>query len=78
MRKIRKIFRAVSEKSTLPTNQSTNYYQQHRFYRTWLTPVQQKILGIIVECKLDSKSHINESCKKASQKLELYVDCQAT
>ena len=24
-----------------PTNQPTNYYQQHRFYRTWLTPVQK-------------------------------------
>ena len=46
MQKIRKILRAVSEKTTLPnnkpTNQPTNYYQQHRFYRTWLTPVQKK------------------------------------
>ena len=23
-----------------PTNQPTNYYQQHQFYRSWLTPVQ--------------------------------------
>ena len=45
MQKIRKILRAVSEKTALPTNQPTNqptnYYQQHRFYRTWLTPVQK-------------------------------------
>ena len=41
MQKIRKILRAVSEKTALPTNQSTNYYQQHRFYRTSLTPVQK-------------------------------------
>ena len=40
MEKIRKILRAVSEKTALPTNQSTNYYQQHRSYRTSLTPVQ--------------------------------------
>ena len=48
MQKIRKILRAVSEKTALPTNQPTNqptsYYQQHQFYRTWLTPVQQKIV----------------------------------
>ena len=43
MQKIRKILRAVSEKTALPTNQSTNYYQQHRFYRTWLTPVQKRL-----------------------------------
>ena len=24
-----------------PTNQPTNYYQQNRLYRTWLTPVQK-------------------------------------
>ena len=54
MQKIRKILRAISEKTALPTNQPTNqpttnqptnqptnYYQQHRFYRTWLTLVQQ-------------------------------------
>ena len=41
MQKIRKILRAVSEKTTLPTNQSTNYYQQHRSYRTSLMPVQK-------------------------------------
>ena len=34
MQKIRKILRAVSEKTALPTIQPTNYYQQHRFYRT--------------------------------------------
>ena len=41
MQKIRKILRAVYEKTTLPTNQPTSYYQQHRFYRAWLTPVQK-------------------------------------
>ena len=40
MQKIRKILKAVSEKTALPTNQLTNYYQQHRFYGTRLTPVQ--------------------------------------
>ena len=40
MQKIRKILRAVSEKTALPTNLPTNYYQQHRSYRTSLTPVQ--------------------------------------
>ena len=47
MQKIRKILRAVSEKTALPTNQPTNqptnYYQQHQSYRTSLTPVQQTI-----------------------------------
>ena len=44
MQKIRKILRAVSERTALPTNEPTNQptnYQQHQFYRTWLTPVQQ-------------------------------------
>ena len=40
MQKIRKIVIVVSEKTVLPTNQPTNYYQQHRSYRTSLTPVQ--------------------------------------
>ena len=56
MQKIRKILRAVSEKTVLPTNQPTNqltnqltnqptnYYQQHRFYRTWLTSVQKQVM----------------------------------
>ena len=25
-----------------PTNQQTNYYQQQRLYRTWLTPDQKE------------------------------------
>ena len=41
MQKIRKILRVVSEKTALPTNQPTNYYQQHRSYRTSLMPVQK-------------------------------------
>ena len=40
IQKIRKFLRAVSEKTALPTNQPTNYQQQHRFNRTWLTPIQ--------------------------------------
>ena len=43
MQKIKKIFTAVSEKTTLSTNQPTNYYQQHRSCRTSLTPVQNKL-----------------------------------
>ena len=39
---MRKILRAIPEKTALPTNQPTSYYQQHQFYRTWLTPVQKK------------------------------------
>ena len=46
MQKIRKILRAVSEKTALPTNRPTNDYKQQRFYRTWLTPVQQILLEI--------------------------------
>ena len=42
IQKIRKILRAVSEKTALPTNQPTNYQQQNRSNRTWLTPVQQR------------------------------------
>ena len=32
MQKVRKILRAVFEKTALPTNEPTNYYQQHRSY----------------------------------------------
>ena len=45
MQKIRKILRAVSEKTALPTNQPTNqptnYYLEHRSYSTSLTPIQK-------------------------------------
>ena len=48
MQKIRKILRAVSEKTVLlinqPASQPTNYYQQHRFYRTCLKPVQKAMI----------------------------------
>ena len=48
MQKIRKILRAVSEKTALlinqPTSQPTSYYQQHRFYRIWLKPVQKAMI----------------------------------
>ena len=37
MQKIRKLLKAVSDKTALPTN----YYQQHRFNRTSLMPVQK-------------------------------------
>ena len=30
---------------------------------------EQKILGVIIENKLNFKSHIGELCKKASQKI---------
>ena len=49
MQKIRKILRAVSEKTALPTNPPTNYYQQHWFYRPWLTPVQKKLYPCIAK-----------------------------
>ena len=42
MQKIRKILRAAFEQTALPTKEPTNYYQQHRSYRTSLTPVQKK------------------------------------
>ena len=35
------MLRAVSEKTALPTNQPTNYYQQQQSYRASLTPVQK-------------------------------------
>ena len=44
MQKIRKILRAVSEKTALPTNEPTNQptnYQEHRSYSTSLTPIQK-------------------------------------
>ena len=45
MQKIWKILRAVSEKTALPTNQTTNQLlPATRFYRTWLTPVQKKFV----------------------------------
>ena len=43
MQRIRKILGAVSEKPALPTNQPTIYYQQHRSYRTSLTPSKNLI-----------------------------------
>ena len=36
---------------------------------------EQKILGIIIDNKLNFKSHISELCKKLLGKLELYLDC---
>ena len=46
MQEVRKIHRPVSEKTELLTNQPNNYYQQHRIYRTWLTPVQKEAFAI--------------------------------
>ena len=43
MQKIRKILRAVSEKTALPTN----YYQQHQSHRTYSKPFI-KIIGILL------------------------------
>ena len=56
MQKIRKIFRAVSEKTALPTNQPNNYYQQHRSYRTSLTPVQSNKVLDLIHFELNSKA----------------------
>ena len=58
MQKTGKFFRAVSEKTALPTNQPTNQptncYEQHRSYRTSLTPVQKnnKKLNIAKEISI--------------------------
>ena len=35
------------------TNQRTNYYLQHQFYRTWLMPVQKKIDDDVMSQKDD-------------------------
>ena len=42
MQKIRKVLRAISEKTALPTNQLTNQLLKHRSYRTSLTLVQKQ------------------------------------
>ena len=47
MQKIRKILRAASEKTALPTNQPINYNQQYRSYRASLTPLQKAIPQIV-------------------------------
>ena len=36
---------------------------------------EQKILRVIIDNKLNFKSHISELCKKLLRKLELYLDC---
>ena len=36
---------------------------------------EQKILGVIIDNKLNFKSHISELCKKLLRKLQLYLDC---
>ena len=66
MQKIRKILRAVSEKTALPTNQQptnqpTSYYQQHRSYTTSLTPNQ-----------LLPTTPILKDVADASPKIEIY------
>ena len=33
---------------------------------------EQKILGLVIDNKLKFESHINESCKKASQKKVIF------
>ena len=42
MQKIRKVLRAISEETALPTNQLTNQLLKHRSYRTSLTLVQKQ------------------------------------
>ena len=66
MQKIRKILSAVSEKTALPTNQSTNHYQQHRPYRTWLTPVQKhyQLNNLLCPIRLGLKKVRNTARKK--------------
>ena len=39
---------------------------------------EQKILGVIIDNKLNFKSHISELCKKLLRKLQLYLDCLLT
>ena len=36
---------------------------------------EQKILRVIIDNKLNFKSHISELCKKLLRKLQLYLDC---
>ena len=36
---------------------------------------EQKIIGVIIDNKLNFKSHISELCKKLLRKLQLYLDC---
>ena len=36
---------------------------------------EEKIFGIIIDNKLNFKSHISELCKKLLRKLQLYLDC---
>ena len=69
MQKIRKILWAVSEKTVLPINQPTNYYLQHRSYRTLLTLVQlnsdfQLTYKILVGTKKPEKMNNLSQVKK--------------
>ena len=43
-----------------PSNQPTNYYQQHRFCRTSLTPVQKAARKIFQRCSPDGKLYKKE------------------
>ena len=58
MQKIRKILRAVSEKTALPTNQPTNYYQQHQSYRTSLIDDGPKMFKFIAWSLKNIKFHL--------------------
>ena len=57
-KKSKQSLRAVAEKMALPTNQPTNqstnqptnYYQQHRFYKIWLTPIQKHFFQKNTKC----------------------------
>ena len=70
MQKIRKILRAISEKTALPTNQPTNqpinYYKQHRSYRSSLTPVQKIVF-------LGQKNHSNPHCQDSNNFIHLFM-----
>ena len=45
LRKLR--YQPTNQLSKQPTNQPTNYYQQHRSYGTSLTPIQSKCFFVI-------------------------------
>ena len=72
MQKIRKILRAVSEKTALPTNQPTNYYQQHQSYRTSLTPVQKIWLFEMLRETTNVKFCFFSKCDEIRRKLHIW------
>ena len=41
----------------------------------WKKAKNKKILDVIIDNRLNFKSHMSELCKKSSQKMQLYLDC---